>query len=155
MGIRGWLAGVAVLIALRGGAQSSAPAGGVPRPLELQRAIMGTMGRHLEALRVEAEKTICAGAFTDPKGVLARFTTGLGVPVSGAALYSTTGEELSRKGFVASPPWAGELFFRAAGSPWLKGRGIVISLAVEGDPGPGIVDIRLPLQCEESEGHRT
>lgn len=156
LGARGWLAGAAVLIALREPLPSSAaPAEGDSRPLELKRAIMGAVGRHLDELRVEAEKTVCAGAFTDPKGVLARFTTGLAVPVAGAALYATTGEELSRKGFAAAPPWAGESFFREAGSPWLKGRVIAVSLVAGGGPGSGTVDIRLPLQCDESGLLRT
>ena len=156
MGIRGWLASVAVLIALRGAAQSSAaPSEVISRPLELQRAIMGTVGRHLEVLRVEAEATICAGAISDPKAVLARFAAGLGVPVAGAALYSTAGEELSRKGFAGSAPWADEGFFREPGSPWLKSRSIAISLSGEADPGPGSADIRLPLQCDESGRHET
>ena len=150
------MAGFAVLLALRSPAQSSvAPVEGLSRPVELQRAILGTLGRHLETLRVEAEGTICAGGVADAPGVLARFTAGLGVPVLGAALYSPEGGELSRKGFTTRAPWVDEVFFREAGSPWLKGRAVAISLALAGSPGPGTVDLRVPMQCDESGGFET
>lgn len=150
------MAGFAVLLALRGLAQGPVvPAEGVSRPVELQRAIMGSLGRHLEALRVEAEGTLCAGGPADAPGVLDRFIAGLGVPVEGAVMYSTSGEEQARRGGSAPPPWAGETFFREEGSPWLKGRSIAVALARAGDPGPGMTDLRIPMQCDGSGSFQT
>ena len=113
---------------------------------------MGSLGRHLEAVRLQAEAGLCVEA-PKPAMVVERLATGFAVPVEAAALYSPAGELMARFKSKSGEPWSSEPFFTAPGRPWLKGRAIVVALS--SNATARVVDIRMPLQCEEEGTFRT
>ncbi len=149
------VAAAATLMTPQSGAQASPSSSDVvPRPVLLQRSLMGSLGRHLEAVRQQVEAMLCTGG-ADPDDVLKRMAEGGAAPVEAAALYTPEGGLLARRGFSAVEPWVGETFFADPGSGWLRGRSIVVALSANAAGRAGIVDIRMPLQCEETALFRT
>ena len=144
-----------MLLALRGPAQNvPVPPEAVSRSVELKRSVMGSLGRHLEEVRVQAESTLCAES-PDPALVVKRLAAGYKTTVEAAALYSPAGDVRARLRFQGVEPWSRQGFFSEPGRAWLKGRAIVVALSSNATGRAGTADVRMPLQCEEEGTFRT
>ena len=115
---------------------------------------MGSLGRHLEAVRLQVEAALCTDA-VNPEALLKQIVAGYQAPVEAAALYTSEGMLQARRGFETVEPWSDEGFFAEPGAAWLRGRGMVVALSTNTAERAGTVDIRMPLQCEEASAFHT